>query len=64
MDSSAIRSFGSAAMARASSSLRISTCVRSRGSFVGLVGEPDQLQQLGAALIELGRPTARNRAAH
>ena len=31
IDSSAIRSFGSAAMARANSSLRISTCVRSRG---------------------------------
>src|SRR6516225_4659358 len=40
MDSSAIRSFGSAAMARASSSLRISTWVNSRGSRRALLSSP------------------------
>ena len=40
IDSSAIRSFGSAAMARASSSLRISTWVRSRGSRRALPSRP------------------------
>ena len=42
MASSAISSFGSAAMARASSSLRISTWVRSRGSLLRLGVETDQ----------------------
>ena len=40
MDSSAISSFGSAAMARASSSLRISTCVRSRGICLAFFASP------------------------
>ena len=40
IDSSAIRSFGSAAMARASSSLRISTWVSSRGSRRALPSRP------------------------
>ena len=38
--SSEIRSLGSAAMARASSSLRISICVRSRGIWRALAASP------------------------
>ena len=52
--SSAISSLGSAAMARASSSLRISICVRSRGSRSALAGQPDLAQQLQAARVDRG----------
>ena len=56
IDSSAISSFGSAAMARASSSLRISTCVRSRGIFRALASSADQRRaRLVAARVELAR---------
>ncbi len=44
---------GSAAMARASSSLRISICVRSRRQFVGAAGKPHHLQQLRAAGVDI-----------
>ena len=47
--SSAMRSLGSAAMARASSSLRISIWVRSRGRRSAFASRPDERQQLGAA---------------
>jgi len=50
--SSAISSLGAAAIARASSSLRISIWVKSRGPPVRLRGKADLLQQLGDAVLD------------
>ncbi len=64
IDSSAIRSFGSAAMRAGELELAHLDLREVARQLRRLVGEPDQRQQLGAARVELGRRQRARPAAH